>query len=90
MTEDPKAMWAHGKNLYDVVPALDTVIETIGRDLVLGEYSLAHITAHAAAQIIAEQGEATGIHDEETALLVVRTLAEAAAATERAEDGLCS
>jgi hypothetical protein len=44
MTEDPRTeevLWADGKNLYDVVPALDAVIEIIGRDLVLGEYSMA-------------------------------------------------
>ncbi|MYV95233.1 hypothetical protein [Streptomyces sp. SID1034] len=90
MTEDPRieeAVWGDGRNLYDAVPYLDTIIETIGRDLVLEEHSLALILAYAAAQMIVEQAESTGIRDEETALLVVRTLAEAAAATERATDG---
>ncbi|WP_117487084.1 hypothetical protein [Kitasatospora xanthocidica] len=93
MSEDPRAreaVWADGRNLYDVVPALDAVIGIIGRDLVLGEYSLAHATAHMAAEMIVEQRESTGIHDEGTALLVVRALAESAAATERANDGLRS
>ncbi|GGU42914.1 hypothetical protein [Streptomyces violascens] len=90
MTGDPRiqeAVWADGRNLYDAVPHLDTIIETIGRDLVLEEHSLALNTAYVAAQMVVEQAESTGIRDEETALLVVRTLAEAAAATERATDG---
>ncbi|MFD4693217.1 hypothetical protein [Streptomyces sp. NPDC058463] len=89
MTEELRAgeiVWADGKNLYDVVPALDAVIETIGRDLVLGEYSLARTTASIAAEMIVEQGESTGIRDAAAALLVVRALAESAAATERATD----
>ncbi|MEU6845577.1 hypothetical protein ABZ930_27250 [Streptomyces sp. NPDC046716] len=93
MTENPtarEAVWADGENLYDIVPALDAVIETIGRDLVLGEYSLAQTTAYAAAQMITEQGAVSGIRDEATALLVVRALAESAAATERAIDGSSS
>uniref|UniRef100_UPI003A884AEC hypothetical protein n=1 Tax=Kitasatospora sp. SC0581 TaxID=3394360 RepID=UPI003A884AEC len=76
-----------GKNLYDVVPALDAVIGIIGRDLVRGEYSLAHATAHMAAEMIVEQRESPGIHDEGTALLVVRALAESAAARDRANEG---
>ncbi|MFJ3644383.1 hypothetical protein ACIPRD_32215 [Streptomyces sp. NPDC090108] len=72
--------------MYDAVPHLGTFIEIIGRDLLLKEYSLALTTAHAAAQMVVEQAESTGIRDTETALLVVRTLAEAAAATERATD----
>ncbi|MEU6221918.1 hypothetical protein ABZ845_31130 [Streptomyces sp. NPDC047022] len=89
MTEDPsprEAVWADGKSLYDVVPALEAVVEIVGRDLVLGEYSLARATAHVAAEMLVEQEESTGIRDEETALLVVRALAESAAATERAID----
>ncbi|GGQ34219.1 hypothetical protein GCM10010249_60700 [Streptomyces roseolilacinus] len=89
-TKGPDAMWADAKNLYDLVPALDSVIETIGRDLVLGEYSLAHATAEMAAAMIVEQRESTGIGDEGAALLVVRALAETAAAAERATDGFSS
>ncbi|MGW6059034.1 hypothetical protein [Streptomyces sp. NPDC055189] len=81
-----EALWAGDKSLYDVVHGLDTVVEIIGRDLVLGEYSLAYDTADAAAQMIVEQREATGIREKGTALLVVRALAEAAAAAERATD----
>ncbi|MFE9412953.1 hypothetical protein ACFYN0_29770 [Streptomyces sp. NPDC006704] len=90
MTEEPRAReaaWADGKTLYDVVPDLDTAIEIIGRDLALGGNPLAQATAYGAAHLIMEQGEATGIRDEATALLVVRALAESAAATERAVDG---
>lgn len=78
MTEDPRAreaIWADGKNLYDLVPVLDSVdsvIEITGRDLVLGEYTLAYNTAFLAAEMILEQAESTGIRDEATALLVVR------------------
>ncbi len=86
MTDEPRAAWADGKTLYDVVPALGDVIEIIGRDLVLGEYPLARATAEMAAAMIVEQRETTGIGDEGTALLVVRALAESAAATERAID----
>ncbi|MCQ4208937.1 hypothetical protein [Streptomyces longispororuber] len=81
-----EAPWAGEQTLYDVVPHLDALVETIGRDLVLGEFALARDTAHAAAQMLVEQGEPSGIRDEATALLVVRALAEAAAATERAID----
>ncbi|MEV8315040.1 hypothetical protein AB0Q95_12765 [Streptomyces sp. NPDC059900] len=89
MPDEPKdnaALWAGEKTLYDVVPGLDALVEIIGRDLVLGEYSLAYDTADAAAQMITGQGEATGIRDEEAALLVVRALAGAAAEAERASD----
>lgn len=89
-TKGPDVMWAEAKNLYDVVPALDAVIETIGRDLVLEEYPLAHATAETAAAMIVEQRESTGIGDEGTALLVVRALAETAAAAKRAIDEFCS
>ncbi|MEU7046758.1 hypothetical protein AB0A77_37745 [Streptomyces varsoviensis] len=90
MTEEPRpreAVWADGKSLYDVVPALTACVEIIGRDLVLGEYALAHATAEGAAALIVEQRESTEIGDEATALLVVRALAESAAAAERALDG---
>ncbi|WCD91310.1 hypothetical protein KPP03845_200271 (plasmid) [Streptomyces xanthophaeus] len=89
-TEGRDAMWAGGKTLYDVVPVLNALIETIGRDLVLEEYSLARTAADMAAAMIVEQRESTGIADERTALLVVRALAESAAATERALDGSSS
>ncbi|WP_206506637.1 hypothetical protein [Streptomyces chrestomyceticus] len=79
--------WADGQTLYDVVPGLDTLIEITGRYLVLRAYLLARATAEMAAVLIVEQGESTGIVDEGTALLVVRALAESAAATERAIDG---
>ncbi|MEN2424228.1 hypothetical protein AABB02_39760 [Streptomyces rimosus] len=91
MTDEARARtmgpWAGGRTLYDVVPGLDALIEIIGRDLVLGEYPLARATAGMAAAVIVEEGESTGIGDEGTALLVVRALAESAAATERATDG---
>ncbi|MFI1170015.1 hypothetical protein [Streptomyces melanogenes] len=93
MTDDPRAgetVWAEGKSLFDAVPGLDVVVEIIGRDLVLGEYALAQATADFAAAMLVEQGEATGIREEGTALLVVRALAESAAATERAQDALIS
>ncbi|MFB1047369.1 hypothetical protein [Streptomyces chrestomyceticus] len=87
MTEEPRAAWADGQTLYDVVPGLDTLIEITGRDLTLGAYPLARATAEMAAALIVEQEEVPGIGDEATALLVVRALAESAAATERAIDG---
>ncbi|MEU7203906.1 hypothetical protein [Streptomyces sp. NPDC045470] len=89
MTEEPRereALWADGETLYDIVPGLVNVIEIVGRDLVLGEYRMARATAEMAAALIVEQAGATGIGDEGTALLVVRALAESAAATERAID----
>ncbi|MER5886985.1 hypothetical protein ABT160_24440 [Streptomyces sp. NPDC001941] len=93
MTEEAEgqsSMWGDGKTLYDVVPVLEALVETVGRDLVLEEYALARAAADMAAALIVEQRESTGIADEKTALLVVRALAESAAATERALDGSSS
>ncbi|MBT3157532.1 hypothetical protein KQH42_13375 [Streptomyces sp. CHA1] len=89
MTEEastPADPWAGGKTLYDLVPVLEHMIYLIGTDLVVEHFSLAQATAEGAASMIVEEAEATGIRDEATALLVVRTLAEAAARAERAED----
>ncbi|MET7509750.1 hypothetical protein [Streptomyces albidoflavus] len=89
MTEEtsaPADPWAGGKTLYDLVYMLEHMIDLIGTDLVVEHFRYARDTAEWAASMIVEEAEATGIHDEATALLVVRTLAESAARRERAED----
>ncbi|MEU6110439.1 hypothetical protein ABZ853_18800 [Streptomyces albidoflavus] len=89
MTEEasaPADPWAGGKTLYDLVPMLEHMIDLIGTDLVVEHFRLGRETAEGVASMIVEEAEATGIHDQATALLVVRTLAESAARRERAED----